>query len=78
MLFRSPKSFYVGVRLEWIVDKDNKLNYTDTTNTIARIYGFIDRDNKAWKGPESFGEGPCMWVFLNELEPIAKMIDMFN
>lgn len=73
-----PKDYYIGVKLFRLPIEDEDLNFSLENQSCCLICGYISRNDPKWKGPRDFGEDPCMWVFLNELQPIHKLIKMIN
>lgn len=71
-----PKDFYVGIKIENIVDNQGSLIIEHPENISAFVCGYAPRLSELWKGPSNFGEGPCMWVDLQELYPIEGLTSL--
>jgi len=70
-----PKDFYVGVKLIGFPEEDGHIRIHGLNNVFASIYGYVPRNDDRWKGPNDFGEGPAMWIFLNKLAPIQNLVN---
>jgi hypothetical protein len=73
--FQMKKDFYVGIKLNSKLDKND--NILKESITEAEIYGFIERNVLDKTTTKNFGEGYCKSIELNRLKNIKELILKF-
>ena len=74
----TPKNFYVGVKFNCPIKKnDYRLINKDTFST-ANIIGFCNYNELKKRRTINLGEFDCKAILLNELTNIKMLIDMFK
>lgn len=75
---RSPKNYYVGVKLN-AQDTNSEQKLVDWDNiTLATVKGYAEFSYmQKYAGVKDFGEGPARWLPYSKLMGIDRLINLF-